>query len=64
MDFKDCIKFTSDNPVSFIATMDGELPRVRAFLMWFAHESGFYCHAGSDLMAENMRDAEILRIKF
>ena len=47
MDFKDCIKFANDNPVSFIATMEGEKPRVRAFLMWFADESGFYYHTGT-----------------
>ena len=47
MDFKDCIKFANDNPVSFIATMEGEMPRVRAFLMWFADESGFYYHTGT-----------------
>jgi len=47
MDFKDCIKFANENPVSFIATMEGEKPRVRAFLMWFADESGFYYHTGT-----------------
>lgn len=47
MDFKDCIKFANDNPVSFIATIDGEMPRVRAFLMWFADESGFYYHTAA-----------------
>ncbi len=74
MDFRDCLKFASDNPVSFIATQDREMPRVRAFLMWFADESGFYYHnpnvevcfyhVGGDMMAENMREAEIPRIKF
>lgn len=47
MDFGDCLKFASDNPVSFIASMEGEQPRVRAFLMWFADESGFYYHTGT-----------------
>jgi len=87
MDFKDCLKFANDNPVSFIATMDGEIPRVRAFLMWFADEGGFYYHtataksvykqlkdnphveicfyhAGGEMMAKNMREADIPRIKF
>ena len=65
MDFRDCLKFASDNPVSFIASMEGEQPRVRAFLMWFADESGFYYHTGTaKSMAENMREAEIPRIKF
>ncbi len=47
MEFKDCIKFANENPVSFIATDDGGKPKVRAFLMWFADESGFYYHTGS-----------------
>jgi pyridoxamine 5'-phosphate oxidase len=47
MNFKDCLKFASDNPVSFIASMEGEQPRVRAFLMWFADESGFYYHTAA-----------------
>jgi uncharacterized pyridoxamine 5'-phosphate oxidase family protein len=42
MDFKDCIQFANDNPVCFTATMDGDQPRVRGLLMWFADESGFY----------------------
>jgi uncharacterized pyridoxamine 5'-phosphate oxidase family protein len=47
MEFKDCIKFASENPVSYIATLDGDQPRVRAFLMWFVDESGFYYHTGT-----------------
>lgn len=47
MDFKDCIEFARENPVCYVATVDGDQPRVRAFLMWFADESGFYFHTGS-----------------
>jgi pyridoxamine 5'-phosphate oxidase len=42
MDFQDCIKFATENPVCFIATTDGDQARVRTFLMWFANEEGFY----------------------
>lgn len=42
MDFQDCIKFANENPVCYVATTDGDQPRVRAFLMWFADENGFY----------------------
>ena len=42
MDLQDCVKFASENPVCYVATMDGDQPRVRAFLMFFADESGFY----------------------
>jgi uncharacterized pyridoxamine 5'-phosphate oxidase family protein len=42
MDFQDCIKFANENPVCYVATQDGDQPRVRVFLMWFADENGFY----------------------
>lgn len=47
MNFQDCIKFANENPISYIATAEGDQPRVRAFLMWFADESGFYFHTGA-----------------
>ena len=42
MDLKDCIKFATDNPVCYLATADGDQPRLRTFMMWYADESGFY----------------------
>ena len=42
MNLKDCIEFAQKNPVCFLATIDGDQPRVRAFLFWFADETGFY----------------------
>jgi pyridoxamine 5'-phosphate oxidase len=47
MDIKDCIKFANDNPVCYLATMDGDQPRVRALLFWFADETGFYFQSGT-----------------
>ncbi|KUG19812.1 MAG: pyridoxamine 5'-phosphate oxidase family protein [Methanomicrobiaceae archaeon] len=47
MDLSDCVKFATENPVTYIATMDGDQPRVRAFAMWFADETGFYYHTGT-----------------
>ena len=47
MDFSECIAFANANPVTYIATMDGDQPRVRAFAMWFADETGFYYHTGT-----------------
>lgn len=47
MDFSECVKFANENPVTYIATMDGDQPRVRAFAMWFADETGFYYHTGT-----------------
>jgi uncharacterized pyridoxamine 5'-phosphate oxidase family protein len=42
MNLQECVKFATENPVCFVATIDGDQPRVRTFLMWFADENGFY----------------------
>ena len=42
MNLQDCIQFANANPVCFIATEDGDQPRVRGVLMMSADESGFY----------------------
>ncbi len=42
MNLQDCIKFATDNPVAFLATIDGDQPRVRALALWFAIGDGFY----------------------
>ena len=42
MDFQECVKFATEHPVCYMATTDGDQPRVRALLMWFANEEGFY----------------------
>lgn len=47
MDFKDCIKFANETPVCYLATVDGDQPRVRALGLWFADETGFYFIIGS-----------------
>ena len=47
MDFSACVKFANENPVTYIATAEGDQPRVRAFGMWFADKTGFYYHTGT-----------------
>ena len=47
MYFSECVGFANANPVTYIATIDGDHPRVRAFAMWFADETGFYYHTGT-----------------
>ena len=42
MDMQDYIQFATEYPVCYLATADGDQPRVRAWLMWYADESGFY----------------------
>lgn len=47
MDFEDCIKLANETPVCYLATVDGDQPRVRAMGFWFADETGFYFILGS-----------------
>jgi len=42
MDIKDCVTFATEHPVCFLATNEGDQPRVRAVLLFFADEEGFY----------------------
>lgn len=42
MKFQDCINFTNENPICFLATVEDDQPRVRALGFWFADKSGFY----------------------
>jgi len=46
-DFAECIRFANENPVTYLATVEGDQPRVRAFAMWFADPTGFYYHTGT-----------------
>ena len=47
MDFTDCIKFANETPVCYLATLDGDQPRVRALGFWFSDKTGFYFQTGS-----------------
>jgi pyridoxamine 5'-phosphate oxidase len=42
MEFTDCVKFANENPVAWLATAEGDQPRVRGMGMWYADETGFY----------------------
>jgi pyridoxamine 5'-phosphate oxidase len=42
VNIQDCIEFATQNPVCYLATADGDQPRVRTWLLWYADESGFY----------------------
>ncbi|MCU0631744.1 MAG: pyridoxamine 5'-phosphate oxidase family protein [Methanolinea sp.] len=46
MSFQDCAEFANHHPVCAVATADGDQPRVRYFMMWFADKTGFYFHTG------------------
>lgn len=47
MDFEDCVKFANETPVCYLATAEGDQPRVRALGFWFADETGFYFQIGA-----------------
>ena len=47
MGFQDCIKFANENPVCYFATVEGDQPRVRPIMMWFADDTGFYFQSQS-----------------
>jgi uncharacterized pyridoxamine 5'-phosphate oxidase family protein len=47
MDIKDCIKFANETIVSYVATVEGDQPRVRALGFWFADGTGFYFQTSS-----------------
>ncbi|MBT8067800.1 MAG: pyridoxamine 5'-phosphate oxidase family protein [Gammaproteobacteria bacterium] len=42
MTMQECISFATEHPVCSLATVDGNQPRVRTFLLWRADENGFY----------------------
>lgn len=46
MDIKDCIKFTNENILCYLATSEGDQPHVRALAFWFADDTGFYFQTG------------------
>lgn len=41
MDFKDCIKFATEQRVAYFATEGSGQPRIRPIALWFADENGF-----------------------
>jgi uncharacterized pyridoxamine 5'-phosphate oxidase family protein len=44
---REIIEFANRNPACFLSTCDGDQPRVRGLLLWFADEKGFHFHTGS-----------------
>lgn len=41
------LEIANKNPVCWLATTQGDQPRVRGLLMWYADPSGFYFHTSS-----------------
>ena len=40
-------EFANQNPTTWLSTSVGDQPHLRAMAMWFADESGFYFHTGT-----------------
>lgn len=47
MTFSDCLKFAAENPVCTVATVEGDQPRTRIFMVWRVNETGFYFSTGT-----------------
>src|SRR5512139_1160961 len=47
MSFKEYADFANANRTCYLATAEGDQPRVRCLGMWFADETGFYFQAQS-----------------
>jgi pyridoxamine 5'-phosphate oxidase len=47
MDLQEYVKFANENPGCFLATLDGDQPRVRPVRMWYADRTGFYFESKS-----------------
>ena len=46
MDIQECIRFTNENPICYLATEENGQPHVRALGFWFADQTGFYFQTG------------------
>ncbi len=65
MDFKDCIKFANENKACYMATVEGDQPRVRCLGMWYADETGFYFQAQNvKAMCHQMRKNPKVEVYF
>ncbi len=42
MELTEYIRFANETPICYLATVEGDQPRVRALGFWFADETGFY----------------------
>jgi len=49
MKIEEYIEFANKNPISWVASTEGDQPRVRALGMWFADKNGFYFQIRADM---------------
>jgi pyridoxamine 5'-phosphate oxidase len=54
--FNECVDFANSNRICYLATVDGDQPRVRTIRMWYACENGFYfCGLAPKKMWQQMK---------
>jgi pyridoxamine 5'-phosphate oxidase len=61
MTLNDCTEFVRRNPNGFLATIDGDRPRVRPMTVWDADISGFYFYTSEvkPLMSQLRADPKV-----
>ncbi|HEY77889.1 MAG TPA: pyridoxamine 5'-phosphate oxidase [Dehalococcoidia bacterium] len=65
MDIQECIDFANENQVCYVATVEGDQPRVRAIRLWFADDTGFYIQTQSvKAFAKQMENNNKIEICF
>jgi pyridoxamine 5'-phosphate oxidase len=47
MTIKDCIDFSNETALCFLATTEKDQPKVRGITFWFADDTGFYFQTGA-----------------
>jgi pyridoxamine 5'-phosphate oxidase len=58
-------EFANKNPTTWFATAVGDQPHVRAMAMWFADETGFYYHTGTQKrLSKQLRDNPKVELGF
>jgi uncharacterized pyridoxamine 5'-phosphate oxidase family protein len=58
-------EFANKNPAAWVATAVSDQPHLRAMAMWFADESGFYFHTGTQKrLSAQLRDNPKVEIGF
>jgi pyridoxamine 5'-phosphate oxidase len=65
MDFRDCVEFANKNKTCYLATTDGDQPRVRAMGMHYADDTGFYFNTESTkALAKQLRKNQKVEVCF
>ncbi len=65
MEVNDYIKFANENPISYLATMEGNQPRVRGFQLWYADNTGlYYSSAAGKEIYKQLKDNPKVEICF